>query len=39
LTFAEAIERIRVGDCGRARVQNDDRDKLAAERLHPIVAN
>jgi hypothetical protein len=39
LTFAEAVEQIRVGDSGRSRVPTDDRDKFAAERLHPKVAN
>jgi hypothetical protein len=39
LTFAEAVEQIRVGDCGRSRLPTDDRDKFAAERLHLKVAN
>jgi hypothetical protein len=37
LTFAEAVEQIRVGDRGRSRVPIDDRDNFAAERLHPKV--
>jgi hypothetical protein len=39
LTFAEAGEQIRVGDCGRSRVPADDRGKFAAVWLHPKVAN
>jgi hypothetical protein len=39
LTFAEAGEQVRVGDSSRSRVPTDNRDELAAERLHPIVAN
>jgi hypothetical protein len=39
LTFAEAVEQVRVGDCGRSRLPIDDRDKFAAERPHPKVAN
>jgi hypothetical protein len=35
LTFAEAVEQITVGDCGRSRLPTDDGDKFAAERLHP----
>src|SRR5450755_3342354 len=39
LTFAEAVEQIRVGDCGRSPVSTEDGDKFAAERLHAKVAN
>jgi hypothetical protein len=38
LTFADAVEQITVGD-SRSRVPTDDRDRFAAERLHPKVAN
>jgi hypothetical protein len=34
LTFTEAVEQTRAGDCGRSRVPTDDSDKFAAERLH-----
>ena len=39
LTFADAVEQVKVGDCGRSPVPADDRDKFAAEWLHPKVAN
>jgi hypothetical protein len=39
LTFADAVEQITVGDSSRSRVPPDDRDRFAAERLHPKVAN
>jgi hypothetical protein len=39
LTFAEAVEEIRVGDSSRSRVPTENCDEFAAERLHPIVAN
>jgi len=39
LTFAETIAQIRVGECGRSRLPTYNRDKCAAERLHPRVAN
>jgi hypothetical protein len=41
LTFAQAVEHIRVDDCGRSRLPTDDRDrdKFATERLHPNDAN
>jgi hypothetical protein len=39
LTFADAVEQIRVGDSSRSRVLTDDRSKFAAERLHRNVAN
>jgi hypothetical protein len=32
LTFAEAVARIWVGDCGRSLVPTDDRQEIAAER-------
>jgi len=38
LTFADAVEQIRVGDSSRSRVPTDDRDRFAAERLHPKVS-
>jgi hypothetical protein len=31
LTFADAAEQIRDGDCGRSRVSTDDRGKFAAK--------
>lgn len=37
LTFAEAIEQIRAGDCGRSRAPTDGSDEFVAERLHPNV--
>jgi len=39
LTFAEAIERISVGDGGRSRLPTDDRDEFAADGLHPKAAS
>jgi len=39
LTFADAVEQIRVGDSSRSRVPTNDRDRFAAERLHPKVEN
>jgi len=35
LTFAEAAEQIRFGDCGHSRMPTDGRDEFATERLHP----
>jgi hypothetical protein len=39
LTFADAVEQIRVGGSSGSRVPTDDGSKFAAERLHPKVAN
>jgi hypothetical protein len=39
LTFADAAEKVRDGDSGRSRLENTDRNKVPAERLHPKAAN
>lgn len=39
LTFAQAAEKVRDGDSVRSRVPAGDREKLGAERLHPMVTN
>jgi len=39
LTFADAVEQIKVGDRSRSRVPTDDRNKIAAEGLHPKIPN
>jgi len=39
LTFAETVEQIRIGECGRPHLPTDDRAKFAAERLLPRVTN
>jgi hypothetical protein len=37
LTFADAVKQMGVRDSGRSRLQPDDRDRFAADRLHPKV--
>jgi hypothetical protein len=39
LTFVDAVKQM--GDCGsgRSHAPPDDRDRFAAERLHPKVSN
>jgi hypothetical protein len=39
LTFAEAMMEAEVGDICGSHMPTDDRDKFAAELLHPKVAN
>jgi len=39
LTFADIVEEIRFGDCGRSRVATDDRGEIACEGQHPNVVN
>jgi hypothetical protein len=39
LTFADAVKRLRVRNYGRSGAPPAARDRLAAERLHPKVAN
>jgi hypothetical protein len=39
LTFADAVKQAGVRDSGRSRAPSDDRDRFAAERLHPVVTN
>jgi extradiol dioxygenase family protein len=39
LTFADAAEKVRVGESGHSMVPTEARDKISAERLHPKVAN
>ena len=34
LTFAEALEQIEVGGCGRSRIPTDDGDRITVVRLH-----
>jgi hypothetical protein len=39
LTFAEAAEKVRNGDCGHSQVAITDLGKVPAERLHPKAAD
>jgi len=38
-TFANAVEKIRLGNGSRSRVPVDDRDNFATDRLHPRVSD
>ena len=39
MTFAEAAEKVRNGDCGHSQVAITDLGKVPAERLHPKAAD
>jgi uncharacterized protein (DUF427 family) len=39
LTFADAAEKVRIGESGHSKVASIDRERIPAERLHPKAAD